>query len=195
MGDIKVFRSGDELSALPAETTDVKGEDVVDRDLAGIDRLANLSVVYLDGCSNLTDAALVHVSKIAGLRELYITGDGITDDGLAALSGCKDLVEFGLDAPVTGEGFGHLKCLPALAELHLPLCSKLEPENLALLAELPELTKLGFYSCRRMTDGWLDILPAITGLRVLELRNCPDVSRDRIRKLSADIPGLVVERT
>ncbi|MEN8152250.1 MAG: hypothetical protein ABFS86_20700 [Planctomycetota bacterium] len=195
MGDIRVFRNAAQLAALPADTTAVKGDDVVDRDLEDIHDLDSLSVVYLDGCSNLTDAALVHVARIRKLEELYVTGDGITDDGLATLSGCRDLVEFGLDAPISGEGFRHLEGLPSLAELHLPMCPKLDPANLPILAMLPVLTKLGFYSCRRMTDGWLDRIAGITGLRALELRNCPEVSRERIQRLSGEIPGLVVDRT
>lgn len=194
MDDIHVFRNAEELSDLPEWATSVKGDDVADSDLADIGRHQGIEAVYLDGCAKLGDAALAHLAKLPALRELYITGGEITDAGLAHLAAHRGLVELGLDAPITGEGFGHLEGTPDLAEIHLPVCPRIEPANFAHLARLPALTKLCFYACRRMTDAWLDHLRGIGSLRILALKNCPGVSGERASRLSTEIPGLVIER-
>lgn len=194
MEDIHVFRNAEELADLPEGATAVKGDDVGNSDLAGIGRHPGIAAVYLDGCVRLGDAALAHLAGLPALKELYITGGAITDAGLAHLAAHRGLTELGLDAPVTGEGFGYLEGMADLAEIHLPVCPRIEPTNFAHLARLPGLTKLCFYACRRMTDDWLDHLRPLTSVRILALKNCPGVSDERASKLSTEIPGLVIER-
>ena len=46
-----------------------------------------------------------------------------------------------------------------------------------------------------MTDEWIDAISMIPNLRVLELRNCPGVTRERLKRLPAEMPGLAVEMT
>ena len=195
MDDIAVVNSGEELAALEPDTLTVKGSNLVDEDVAALSRLPALTTVYFDGCRKLGDGALAHLGTLPGLRELYISGDGITDDGLAHLAGCPSLRELGLDAPVTGEGFRHLTGLPDLEELHLPACPGMTVDGVRTLATLPSLRKLCFYGVRAMDDSWLTALKGARTLFKLILMNCPGVTDEGVRDLEAALPDCGVDRS
>ena len=52
-----------------------------------------LEILHLDDCSEITDGAIPHLSKLTHLRELSVTGTGFTESGLQllreALPNCK----------------------------------------------------------------------------------------------------------
>ena len=189
------FRSAAELAALPADTAEVRGVKVRDEDLAGLSRLTGLRGLYLDGCFDLGDSALEHIGRHAPLETLFLSGNGITDDGLRHLAGLTHLTELGLDAPITGEGFRHLAPLSRLETIHLPACPRLEPEELSNLGAARALATLCFYSCPRMTDDWLLALAALPALEGLRLVRCDGVTASGLAALSALRPDVAVERT
>jgi hypothetical protein len=188
-----VVRSAEEIAALPEVTHSIKGDGVRDDDLAGLSRLAELAEVYLDGCQELGNRALEHVSGHPHLRVFYVSGKEITDDGLAALATCAELTELGLDAPVTGAGFRHLTVLTKLREIHLPMFPGGTPGGIETLTTLPALKKLCFYGVAGLDDTWLAALAGSKTLRELVLMGCRGATEEGIAALRARRPGLSIE--
>ena len=193
MIDPSMVHGAEEIAALPGDTLSIKGNGLQDDDLSGIARLVDLSELYLDGCQDLGDRALAQVSGLPQLRVFYTSGRHITDDGLAALATCGRLSEFGLDAPVTGEGFRHLGILPDLAEIHLPAFPNGTRAGVEALAALPSLRKLCFYGVAGLDDSWLTALAASGTLRELVLMGCREVTNEGIEACRAERPELSIE--
>ena len=75
--------------------------------------------VVLDDVED-ANAALEHVRKLTGLKELNLFGNTLTDAGLVHLKGLTSLQELWLDGTqVTDAGLMHLKRLTSLEGLHL----------------------------------------------------------------------------
>jgi hypothetical protein len=195
MEDIPVVKSVAEIDALPPDTTVLKGVELEDADVAHLAQLPGLANVFLDGCMALSDLALATLGVLPDLEVLYISGNGITDSGLAHLAGSPKLRELGLDAPITGEGFRVLAPLATLTELHLPGCAEMTTDGVAALAALPELRRLCFYNCRTMDDAWLDALAGVRTLFHLTLFRCPGVTDEGVERLRSALPDCDVNRS
>lgn len=193
MGEPVVFRSAAELASVPADAAAIKGDGVGDDDLEGLGRLTGLREVYLDGCQELGDRALGRIGELGSLRTLYVSGRHITDDGLESLAACPGLSEFGLDAPVTGEGFRPLAALPRLREIHLPVFPEGTLSGVRTLATLPALEKLCFYGVRGLDTEWLLALAHSKSLRELVLMGCPGATEEALQQLRAKMPELSIE--
>ena len=76
-------------------------------------------IVGLDfGGSDLADAALAEVGKVASLQQLYLNGTQITDNGLKHLAGLTNLAHLDVSqTQVTDAGLKHLEKLAALRTL------------------------------------------------------------------------------
>lgn len=192
--EIPIVSSAQEIEALAPDTTTVKGNDLADADLAGLARLQELETVYLDGCNRLGDGAFPLLSAIRSLRVLYISGHGITDEGLALLTACRGLEEFGLDANITGKGFLYLSALPELRELHLPGWRELTGDGVAAVASLPNLSKLCFYGTKVLDDEMLGRLAGAAKLEELVLMGCPNVTEGGADNLMNVLPDCMVVR-
>lgn len=192
--EIPIVSSAAEIEALPPDTDVVKGNDLAVADLQGLARLQELEAVYLDGCFRLDNSAFPLLAAIRSLRVLYISGHGITDQGLALLTACRGLEEFGLDANVTGKGFHYLSALPALRELHLPGWQELTGEGLSAIAALPSLSKLCFYGSKILDDAMLENLAGAAKLEELVLMGCPNVTEGGADHVMTILPDCMVVR-
>jgi beta-lactamase regulating signal transducer with metallopeptidase domain len=118
-----------------------------DAGLAHIAKLPRLRVLRMWGNSNLagvTDKGLHSIASIHTLQELNVTGGGITDDGLAAISGLRELTSFSLltgSEDITDAGVSKLAALNKLKTLSLSF-SKRSGITLSALTQLNALTPL-----------------------------------------------------
>jgi hypothetical protein len=114
--------------------------------LRRLDRLRELSFSRLNhkrggwGPTGLGDACLVPIQGLTSLQTLTLSGNRITDSGLAILSGLSNLEILDLDATdVTDAGLVHLQSLKQLKTLNLT-DTKVTPQGVKTLqAALPGL--------------------------------------------------------
>lgn len=155
------------------------GRDVVKVDLNG---------------SEITDADLVSLRDLYGLRFLSLTGTGLTNAGLEHLIGLPELLQLSLaDTRVTDAGLPRLKSLSRLELLKLDrtwitdsgvehLCGFAQLRALSLIdtqitdASLPRLKSLPrleylHLNGTKVTDAGMECLGGFTQLRVLSLAN------------------------
>jgi len=90
-----------------------------DATMALVGQLGRLDSLRLTGTA-VTDAGLVHLKGLTGLRDLELGNTQITDTGLAHLKGLTELRQLLLfNTPVTDAGLDHLKELTSLVLLDL----------------------------------------------------------------------------
>ncbi len=161
---------------------------ITDAAIAAACGIETLEELMPCGCQQLGDASLMAIGGAPRLRDVFISGAGFTDDGMARLAECESLVTLGMDGPVGDAGYAHLSGHPALRELHLPSCKLVTPEVLVSFAEIPELRELHFYSTPHIDDDWLSALARMDRLTMLGLMGC-GVSEGGLARLRAGMKG------
>jgi WD40 repeat protein/Leucine-rich repeat (LRR) protein len=150
-----------------------------DSDLEHVKGLSDLESLHLFG-NQVTASGLEHLKGLTKLRELTFTG--ITDAGMANLSGLSLLERLYLDGGVTDAGLIHLKGLAKLRELSLGHTKVTGPglEHLEASTGL-EMLDLTY---ARITDTGLAHLPP--NLRTLLLRKTKvsDAGLEHVKKLT-----------
>lgn len=118
-----------------------------------------------------TDAALVHLSKLSGLKQLSLEETKITDDGLVHIAGLTNLQKLWLkDTAITNDGVKHLTGLSHLKMLSL-LGTQVTDDGLVHLKDLSSLEQL-FLGDTKITDDGLKHLECHKNLKLLRLRPC-----------------------
>lgn len=162
-----VARIPDDLLELDAEQPigqlTVTGEQFTNRSLR---QLAGLQVLSLSvEAVHIGNAGLVHLAKLAGLRELRLWTPTVTDEGLEPLAALVDLELLDLEGTsVRGTGLVHLRGLRGLKQLTLG--AQTEDKDLGGLAALPHLEELDLRSCRRLTETAVDVIAQQAHLRL-----------------------------
>ncbi len=108
------------------------------RELARL-RLPDLHLLDLGYCGKITDAGLVHVSRMSTVTRLSLMAcPGVTDEGLRNLQGMKNLQQLDLRGcpRITDRGLGHLAALKNLRWVQLGGCSKVSPDGVNRLQAL-----------------------------------------------------------
>jgi len=102
-----------------------------------------LEALFLGG-TQVTDAGLVHLAGLSGLKYLNLDDHPITDAGLAHLAGLTALEELNLSysRQVTDAGLVHLAGLTALEEIDLSY-SQVTAAGLVHFQKMPALRQLG----------------------------------------------------
>lgn len=183
----RVVRIPDDLADLDAEQPigqlTVTGEQFTNwslRQLTGL-RVLSLSVEAI----NIGNAGLVHVAKLAGLRELRLWTPGVTDEGLEPLAALVDLELLDLEGTsVRGTGLVHLSGLRGLKQLTLG--AQAEDRDLRGLSSLPHLEELDLRSCRRLTEAAVDVIARQPHVRLVWLP--PQVGRADRQAVRALLP-------
>ncbi|GLI38527.1 hypothetical protein KI811_10245 [Geobacter hydrogenophilus] len=94
---------------------DVREGAVADLDLLGTLQADDLQACFLYG---IADDDLTHILRLTGIKELYLSGEGITGEGIVHLLELKNLERIYLyDTRVTDAGLASLKYLPRLRSL------------------------------------------------------------------------------
>jgi hypothetical protein len=151
-----ISRTGDldaELRRLPSlwnlESLQLGECDVTEQGLAPLSSLGQLRelslmrlnhIRYGGGLQGLSDVCLTPIQNLTNLETLTLTGNRITDSGLAKLAGLTKLEALDLDATdVTDAGLVHLQALRQLKTVGLA-GTGVTPEGVKKLkAALPEL--------------------------------------------------------
>lgn len=123
--------------------------------LAPLDRLRPDDLYRLDlwDCYWVDDAMLAHVSRLHGLRELNLSGTGVSDEGLVHLRAMTALENLNLGhGDMTGSGIAHLRGLPALRKLVLQW-ARFDDDSITLVVQLPALRDLTLLTNRVTEDG------------------------------------------
>ncbi len=85
------------------------GDNITDRSLVNLERLAGSNVVYVGG-DQITDAGMAHLKGLNRLQVLVISASGLTDSGLNHLRGLTRLEYLGLESSaVTDTGIEKLQ--------------------------------------------------------------------------------------
>lgn len=131
--DLRMLFFSDGHAGMEAKITD-RGL----RELAGL-RLPDLHLLDLGYCGKITDAGVVHVSRMHTVTRLSLMASpGVTDEGLRNLQGMKNLQQLDLRGcpRITDRGLGHLAALKNLRWVQLGGCPKVSPSGVARLQAL-----------------------------------------------------------
>jgi Leucine Rich Repeat (LRR) protein len=91
-----------------------------DTDMVHVGRLTGPFELWLS-FTKVTDAGLVHLKGLTNLSSLYLGNTQITDAGLVHLKELRDLrILFLSDTKISDAGLVHLKGLASLSDLYLP---------------------------------------------------------------------------
>jgi Leucine-rich repeat (LRR) protein len=140
---------------------DLRDAKVSDADLKHIDKLTNITWVNLPG--NISNAGLVHIKGLKGLKSFAPPGTNVDDAGLENLKGLTQLEILDLrHMAVSNAGLKHLEGLTNLKRLYLrgPHVGDAGLEHLEgmikleelWLTDLTEVTNAGLESLKRMTN-------------------------------------------
>ncbi|MBN1505775.1 MAG: hypothetical protein JW955_02960 [Sedimentisphaerales bacterium] len=167
-----------------------------DAGLAHIAELPNLELLCLHAMQGVTDAGIVHLTKMRSLRKLEIGGSQVTDKGLSSLKQIKTLEH--LDLPqdqhgITDAGLTHLAGLPNLKHLRISRIHFNDParnkeyytdRGLADITRLRQLEELHIGSIG-ITDAGMDSIAELTNLKTLHMFGCEKVTDKGLAKLTA----------
>jgi choice-of-anchor C domain-containing protein len=160
---------------------DLTDSTITDAEMEIFNSLGTLQHLTLNGCRHLTDAGLVHLCGLIGLKGLGLERTNLTDAGLANLSGLTGLSYLSLNWTRVGDaGLRHLSALTNLEVLYL--CDTNTAD--AGLRSLKGMSKLQWLDLRgtQVTDAGLAHLSNLSQLRLLSLHG--------IRMTDAGVPPL-----
>ncbi len=141
---------------------------LTDAHLVHLERLTGLKHLCLGWNMNISDEGLVHLQGLSSLEELWLTDTQVTDAGLVHLKELTSLQHIGLDGTrITDEGLVHLRSLPALRILWMAN-TKVTDAGLAHLKDMASLEELNLYGTE-ISEKALVILKNMKSLQVLEL--------------------------
>eukprot|EP00808_Paulinella_micropora_P013646 g7160.t1 len=141
--------------------------------------LRDLQQLDLFGCRRLTDAGLIHLSRLGNLQHLDLGGcSQLTDAGLVHLSGLRNLQYLDLRAcqHLTDEGLIPLSGLRSLQHLNLGGCNQLTNAGLIRLSRLRSLQHLNLGGCNQLTNAGLIRLSRLRSLQHLDLGGCSQLT-------------------
>lgn len=144
--------------------------------LRGLTSLEKLILGNIDrdsGISPITDAGLVHLSKLTELKQIGLYRTCITDDGLKHLSGLTNLEVLNLNrTQITGEGFAFLNKLSPVRGLELRDVA-LTGTGLANLKPWSNTLENLVLEGVKLNDADLVHLTDLKALKYINLRNTP----------------------
>ncbi len=141
------------LQSSSIKELDLAGTSITDATLKSLARVANLQILSLKGCRNLTYAGFNSLSNLVSLRKLNVNETAISDTSV-----------------------GHLASLPNLEDLDLGEYSNLTDKCLAELAKLPHLVRLDMHGID--PKGKLHLLQNLKNLRYLGLAHSTLTAQD-----------------
>lgn len=123
--------------------------------------------------SGLTDEGMAAFEGMKNLDYLFLWAKGpITDAGLKHLGGCEklELLNIGGNGDgITGSGFESLGQCKALRELTLNALAKIEGQNLRFLSKLKSLENLRLSGCSLVNDADMEWVGQMTNLKYLHV--------------------------
>lgn len=158
----------------------ITGDQFTNRSLRSLDgkQILSLSIEAV----NVTNAGLIHLTKVKNLRELRLWAPGVDDDGLQILAKIERLERLDLEGTnVSGIGLTSVSSLPRLG--HLTLGPRTQEQELQQLEAFPSLEELDLRACSQLTDACVDSLVQLRSLRVLWIpKQLSETGRKALRK-------------
>ena len=187
---------------------------IPESDRAIVEVVLNGSRVTPEVLASLADP----LAKLPHLKKLTLASNAIQDDDLRSLASLEQLEDLQLNCDLTGAGVAHLARLPRLTSLGFFCSAQLTDTALIQIRALPRLKRLRFAYTSRVTDTGLKLLRTMPALEELTLRStgvtpegldvlkefpalkkvslagrsATPFTRDRLRRLQAELPGCEV---
>lgn len=179
-GDLRTLNSN--IQALTVESREIYGED-----FAALARFAKLSVLDLVNCEGLRDEDLRHLSGLAELKKIKLSGEIIHGDGFKHLQGLSKLTHLSLASSkrLTDQGVAELAKLKHLTYLSLHWSSELTDAQLVKISELFNLKEFSIWGSQRITDKGLGSILALENLEAFKCSHSSEVSAKGIEELKS----------
>lgn len=191
--DAELFnRAVEAVSAGESTRLDMrKHTDITDAELMKLAGLSGLRWLRLDGCQ-ITDDNVHYLVSIPDLETLYVSDTRISDAGLDQICSIRTLKKLTIDGtPITDKGLGSLRELPNLEELSLWRCYVTD-RGCDTLAELRGLKKLSLDGTQ-VTDKGVRKLFVLKDLERISLWKTPVTDRG-VAALKKALPNLEVNQ-
>ena len=169
----------------------VDSTEFTDHGLTLIARIGGLVSLNLSGCVNLTDQGFAALSGLRRLRELNLTlNHQLTDDVFNHLRSMVSIRSLVLSwcRQISRKGLAQLPRLPQLENLYLSGLDSLDDDALTLLCRMQTLRILDLSECRHISDKATEILGTNKGLRMVNLKGCPNITPSGLNELRAALP-------
>ena len=167
--------------------------------LAGLGSLEELRIT---GDDSLSDADLACLEPLSRLRDLLISGQNVTDRGLASIGKLKQLESLHLGCPVTPSGLNQLNRLSNLQyltvkargntgvtdpgdELMLDLSGLKKMKDMNLSGLPLQDSDLAFLKCLPLLENLMIQPDSLTGAALRHLRALPELNRLFVSGLSS----------
>ena len=144
---------------------DLQGSDITGSGFEYLRPSQGIESIFLNGCNNLDPAALRHLQFLP-LLNLSAASTPCGDQTAQLLGHWPELTHFGAGVNTTGVGLVAAAKCKKLLTLDLASCRNLNPADLVVLAELPELNHL-FLSIAMVNQELIESLARIPRLRSL----------------------------
>ncbi len=132
---------------------------------------------------SIADADIPSLLVLPHLKQLTLSGGGVTNVGVKQLGAIAGLVELSLlDAQIDDAGLKSLTQLRKLSALRVRRSPGVTDQGLQCLKNLPNLTSLSLLEVG-ITDEGLKLIGELTHLRVLDLRGCAQVGNPGLELL------------
>ena len=167
-------------------------EEVTDRSVSDLRRVASLENVDLSLCNQITDSSLMALAGLPVLRSINLNWCyGVTDSGLSALRQCESLESVSLWSceEITDVGVEALANLPKLRILELPEFAAITDRALAALSvSATTLESLRLDHLSNISDEGLTRLSGLKLLRTLTVQSCSNVTAEAVAALQQTLP-------
>ncbi|MBN2181815.1 MAG: hypothetical protein JW715_07855 [Sedimentisphaerales bacterium] len=156
---------------------------------AGIIHLTKLKFLTMLDIKNakVTDKGLIHLAKIKTLENLTLPDIGITDAGVEHITQLQNLrylwVATHSSSPLTDKSLQYISTLKNLEELHTR-GSGFSSEGTKHIAKLDKLRQLSISGSKRLTDDALAELSALKSLTYLGIGSGPSISISGLKSLN-----------
>ena len=140
---------------------------ITDAGLIHIKKLASLKELDIAYATKFTDAGMINLRELTALKKLILYGTKIGDAGVKLLQNLTALEELDLHSTeITDKGLSYLQGLDSLKELNLN-ATKISDEGLCYLRELTSLEILNLNN--KVSDAGVTNLQGLTSLKGLDL--------------------------
>lgn len=153
------------------------------KQLASIQTLEKLNISH---CKEITDTGLEYLSNHPSLIRLNLAGcRNVSDAGIKHLSTIQTLEKLNISycKEITDTGLEYFSNHPSLTSLDVYKCSLISDEGLKHVATMQRLCYIDLrYTCITLTG--LLYLKALPNIHILDLRDCPKISKSDVDILS-----------
>tara|TARA_R110002072_G_scaffold9956_5_gene47255 strand:- start:43 stop:1050 length:1008 start_codon:yes stop_codon:yes gene_type:complete len=162
-----------------------RGEALTDAGFAHLGQLESLEHLHLHETPQLSEASLVHLTKLPRLRTFSASEGEIGDAGFATLASIATLEDLTLiNFKAVGDaGVQALGELPALRSLCLSGCDQIGDAGVQALDPSWPLEQLRLSGCRLLGDAALEHLSQFTRLKTLVFGLSQNAANSQIKSL------------